>query len=77
MKTFATAFAQVFLVTVQTWLISRANFPGVLLVGFGISLLWTVNVRRTVFGTWRDRITYAAGAGCGAVAGLALAVKIF
>ena len=63
---------QVGLITLQTWLISRAAWPWVFGVGFAISYVWSHNVRRVAFGTERDRWCYASGAATGAVLGLAI-----
>ena len=69
----ATGFIQVLLVTFQTWLIARERIGMVFGVGFLISLTWTFNVKRVALGGWPDRIAYATGAGCGALAGLLVA----
>jgi hypothetical protein len=73
---FATGFIQVALVSGQTCMIARAQFLGVLIVGFLISLVWSVNVKRVAFGGWTDRILYASGAGVGAVAGMWIALHV-
>jgi hypothetical protein len=36
-----------------------------LLTGFMISLIWTINVKRISIGSWWDRISYSAGAMAG------------
>ena len=73
---FGTGFLQVLLVTIQTCFIAGSNYIGVVIVGFLISLVWSVNVRKVVFGDWFDRCTYSAGASIGAVSGLFLAMTI-
>jgi hypothetical protein len=73
---FSTGFLQVSLVSAQTWLISQGAIPGVFVVGFFISLVWTINVKRVSIGNWSDRLLYSVGAGVGAVVGLLIA-KLF
>ena len=71
MKTlFFTGFIQVFLVTAQTWFISRSNWPAVAAFGFLISFAWSFNVKRIAIGTRADAAIYSAGASVGAVLGL-------
>lgn len=77
---FMTGFLQVFLVAINSYLISKEQYVPVFFVGGLISFVWTWNVQRIAFGTMKDRITYAFGAGCGSLIGLILSVhtlKIF
>jgi len=74
---FLTGFLQVFLVTVQTYFISKYFVPGVFIVGFLISFVWSWNVKKIAFGTKLDRIVYSLGAACGAVIGLVLSGLIY
>lgn len=71
---FGTGFLQVALVSAQTYMIARSVWIGVLIVGFGISLVWSVNVRKVAFGGWVDRIIYSSGAGVGALFGMLVAM---
>lgn len=73
---FITGFVQVFLVAVNTYLISKEKYLAVFLVGGLISFVWTWNVQKIAFGTLRDRITYASGAGFGSLIGLLLTAFI-
>ncbi|EMO66259.1 hypothetical protein LEP1GSC132_0820 [Leptospira kirschneri str. 200803703] len=73
---FATGFIQVFLVAVNTYLISKEKYIAVFFVGGLISFVWTWNVQKIAFGTLRDRITYASGAGFGSLIGLLLTAFI-
>jgi len=68
---FFTGFIQVFFVVINTWMVSRNIFLGVLLASFTISFVWTLNVKKVAFGGWADRITYSVGAAAGSVSGLA------
>jgi hypothetical protein len=70
LKLFITAFLQVFLVSANTWFISRLFWPGIAMAGFGISYLWTVNVRKVTISTKADRFIYATGAMLGGLSGV-------
>lgn len=70
MKIFLTSFCQVGLVAINTLLISRGLFLGVFIVSFFISLLWAFNVSKVAISTLNQKLTYAFGAGCGAITGL-------
>jgi hypothetical protein len=76
MKLFLTGFLQVFLVTVQTWMIAKGNILGVCLFAFLISFVWSWNVKRVVFGSIKDAAIYSAGASAGATIGLISAMAI-
>ena len=76
-KLLIAGFAQVFLVTVQTYLISKVFYPGVFIIGFLISFVWSWNVKKVAFGTISDRIAYSLGAAIGALVGLYISHKIF
>ncbi len=52
---------------------SRGSYVGVLFVGFGISFVWTLNVKRAAFGGWLDRSIYAGGAAVGSIMGMWIA----
>ena len=64
-KLFLTAFAQVALVAMNVNFIANGYIIPMLLTGFGISFIWTFNVRKVVFGTAWDRFIYALGAMAG------------
>jgi hypothetical protein len=76
MKIFLQSFFQVGLVAINTMLIAKGYILGVFLVSFLISLLWAFNVSKVAISTLNQKLTYAFGAGCGAVTGL-LIIKIF
>jgi hypothetical protein len=59
---FVTALSQVSLVAANVIFISRGNVPCMLVTGFLISLIWTLNVKRIAFSTISERIIYATGA---------------
>ena len=73
---FLTGFLQVSLVSAQTYMIAKVIIAGVLIVGFLISLVWSVNVKQIAFGGWSDRIIYSSGAAIGAVFGLYIAMVL-
>jgi len=70
MKLFATAFLQVFFVSANTLFIARLFWPGIIIAGFGISFLWSGNVKRIAIGNLTDRIIYSYGAMAGGVVGV-------
>ena len=67
LKIFTTSFFQIGLVAINTLLIARGLFLGVFIVSFMISLLWAFNVSKIAISTINQKLTYALGAGCGAV----------
>jgi len=69
-KLFATAFMQVFLVSANTWFISRLFWPGIAAAGFGISYLWAINVKKANIATTADRVIYSTGAMLGGLCGV-------
>lgn len=70
---FFTGFLQVSLVSAQTFFIASRCIIGIVVCGFAISFVWTINVKRVAFGGWIDRIIYASGASSGAIVGFILA----
>ncbi|WP_299576624.1 hypothetical protein [uncultured Sunxiuqinia sp.] len=72
-KLFITAFMQVFLVSANTYFISRTEWAGIAICGFGISYLWTINVRKVVVGSWPSKVIYAVGAMSGGLLGVVIA----
>jgi len=62
---FLTAMSQVALVSMNVVFISHNRIAPMLLTGFLISLIWTLNVKKAAFGRWRERIIYASGAMAG------------
>ena len=70
---FSTGFAQVFLVAANTYFISRTTWVGIGVCGFGISYLWTINVRKVSIGTKSEQIVYATGAMFGGLCGVCFA----
>lgn len=75
MKTFLTSFMQVGCVAINTYFITQLNWIGIFIASFTISLLWAFNVSKISVSTTNQKLTYALGAGCGAIVGLLL-VKI-
>jgi hypothetical protein len=73
---FSTGFAQVFLVSANTYFISRTTWFGIAVCGFGISYLWTINVRRVTIGTKTEQLIYATGAMLGGLTGVLMAKLI-
>jgi len=75
MKTFLTSFMQVGCVAINTYFITQLNWIGIFIASFTISLLWAFNVSKISVSTTNQKLTYALGAGFGAIVGLVL-VKI-
>jgi len=70
---FITGYAQVFLVSANTYFISRTTWLGIAVCGFGISYLWTINVRRVTIGSRTEQIIYSTGAMLGGLTGVLIA----
>ena len=62
MRLFTTAILQVLFVSMNVVFITKAMVIPMLLTGFCISFVWTLNVKKVAFGGWRDRMIYATGA---------------
>ena len=75
-KIFGAGFAQVFLVSANVYFISRLIWIGIAVCGFGISFLWTFNVRKVATGTVTAQLVYSAGAMMGGLCGVLLAKMI-
>ena len=67
---FFRGWLQVALVSAQTWFIAKQYWLGIAVGGFGISFVWTLNVKSMAFGGWAERFVYSAGAMTGALSGL-------
>lgn len=76
MKIFLQSFFQIGLVAINTFLIAKQFYAAVFVVSFLISLLWAFNVSKVAVSTLHQKLVYAFGAGCGAVAGLLLISNI-
>ncbi len=68
-KLFITGFIQVFLTAMNIVFITNKSVLPLIITGFLISYIWTINVRRIAFGTHVDRIIYATGAAIGTYVG--------
>ena len=73
---FSTGFAQVLMVSANTYFISRTTWMGIAVCGFGISYLWTINVRRVTIGTRAEQLVYSTGAMLGGLTGVMMAKMI-
>ena len=62
---FLTALIQVSLVSANVIFISRGMIVPMLVTGFAISFVWTLNVKKAAFGRMRERFIYAGGAMAG------------
>lgn len=75
-RLFCTALLQVYMVAISTISLAHSFYPGVILTGFLISFLWTMNVSRIAISTMKERIIYSTGAMTGSILGL-LTTKLF
>lgn len=73
---FITGATQVFFVAINTYFIAHEIYLGVIIASFLISMIWSYNVKRIVFGTLKDRLIYSLGATLGGVLGLFISVNI-
>ncbi len=67
MNLFITGFSQVFLVVLNTYFISKQFIIGIIFCSFGISFIWSFNVKKVAFGTMKDRFIYSFGAMFGSI----------
>lgn len=70
---FITGFLQVMFIAMNTVFISKAILIPMVITGFIISIIWTLNVKKVAFGEWLDRIVYALGASVGTAIGFLVA----
>lgn len=81
---FITGFIQVILVCLNTYQIgnyvitnSINTLIGIFVVGFLISFVWTLNVKKTAFGDTSTRMLYALGAALGSIVGVLLGELLY
>lgn len=67
-----TAFLQVLLVSINVYQISHGHYVGAIIIGFGISLTWTFNIKSVAFGGWKERLVYSVSAAAGTLTGMIL-----
>lgn len=70
MKLFLTAYLQVLLVSANTFFISKTFWIGIAICGYGISYLWTINVKKIAISSHKDRFLYSFGAMLGGLSGV-------
>lgn len=70
MKLFMTGVVQVYFVAINTVFLSRELYVGVFFAAFMISMVWSYNIKKIVFGTITDRVLYSLGATVGSLLGL-------
>lgn len=68
-KIFVMAFIQIFLVSANTYFISKSYWIGIALAGFGISWFWSSNVKYIAFADKRYKLIYSIGATMGGIFG--------
>ena len=72
LKIFLSATLQIFLVSVNTYLISHSFVLEAGIVGFLLSLVWSYNIRKIVISSTSERLVYCLGAGVGTSLGVLL-----
>jgi len=70
MKLFMTGVVQVYFVAINTVFLSKELYVGVFFAAFMISMVWSYNIKKIVFGTITDRVLYSLGATAGSLLGL-------
>jgi hypothetical protein len=75
MKLFFTGFLQVFFVAINTFLISNNNLIGVFICSSLISFIWSYNVKKIIFSSFKNHFIYSLGAGLGALLGLMFCIN--
>jgi len=75
MKLFLTGFLQVFFVAINTFLIGNNNLIGVFICSTLISFIWSYNVKKIVFSSFKNHLLYCIGAGFGALLGLVICIN--
>lgn len=70
LKLFFTGIVQVYFVAINTVFLSKELYVGVVFAAFMISMIWSYNIKKIVFGSLTDRIWYSLGATTGSVLGL-------
>jgi hypothetical protein len=69
-KLTATGIIQVYFVAINTCFLAKDIYLGVMFAAFAISMVWSYNIKKIVFGTLSDRIFYSTGATIGSLLGL-------
>jgi hypothetical protein len=67
---FFTGVLQVYFVAINTVFLAKELYIGVLFAAFSISMIWSYNIKKIVFGTFSERIIYSLGATVGSLLGL-------
>lgn len=71
-----TGMLQVAFVSMNTIYVTEQAWLLLILTSFGISFLWSGNVRRIAFGDMLDRIMYATGAAVGCAIGVVISTGL-
>ena len=76
LELFLIAVCFITVAAINTWQLAHQRILDSLVFGFISALIWSMMIKKIVFGTWTDRFIYACGAAIGGVIGLYL-VKAF
>ena len=71
-----TGMLQVAFVSMNTIYVTEQAWVLLVLTSFGISFLWSGNVKRIAFGDMLDRIMYATGAAIGCAIGVLISTGL-
>ncbi len=69
-KLLLTGVLQVYFVAINTCFLAKEIYLGVAFAAFAISMVWSYNIKKIVFGTFSDRVYYSIGATIGSLLGL-------
>ena len=75
-RLFGYGFLQVYLVVLNTYFISKENYLFVGILSFGISYLWTGNIKRISISNNFESVVYSIGATLAGLLGLLTATTI-
>jgi|TARA_R100000479_G_C6368136_1_gene195812 hypothetical protein len=67
---FLLAWAQISLISFNTWQIANQKILGSIIVGFFISIIWSFNVQDISRSDLKDKIIYSIGATIGVATGI-------
>lgn len=74
---FFTAWGLIALTVFQTWQIANGKIIGALMCSFGISMVWSSNVKTIAGGGWKQRLAYCFGGVFGTGTGFILSKVLY
>ena len=76
LKLFLSAMLQIFLVSINTYLVANGFMISAGIVGFSLSWVWSWNIKRIAISSNTERFIYCLGAGMGTTLGVAFMTNI-